>query len=245
MKISILTIFPEFFDSFLATSIIGRAVEQGLIEIERINIRDYSPLKHKNTDDYPFGGGAGMVMLAEPIVAAMEACTGEGSNAKRIYLSPRGMPFTQATAEALAREPELVLLCGRYEGVDQRAIDLVIDEEISIGDYVLTGGEIAAMVLIDAVARLIPGVLGSEESSADESFSSGLLEYPQFTRPREFRGLGVPEVLMSGDHAKIDRWRRDQALEATYARRPGMLERVELDKKDREVIERLRGGEAE
>ena len=185
-----------------------------------------------------------MVMLAQPIVDAVEACTKDGFHGKRLYLSPRGRTFDQSMAEELAKDGELLLLCGHYEGVDQRAIDLVIDEEVSIGDYVLTGGELGALVIIDAVSRLIPGVLGSDESSQDESFSSGLLEYPQYTRPREYRGLTVPDVLLSGDHAKINRWRRDRALELTWRRRPEMLKSVELDKKDRLFMQRLTESES-
>ena len=243
MKIKVLTIVPEMLRPMLEASILGRAIEEGLIEVELIDIRPFSELKHKNTDDYPFGGGPGMVMLAQPIVDAVEACTKDGFHGKRLYLSPRGRTFDQAMAEELARDGELLLLCGHYEGVDQRAIDLVIDEEVSIGDYVLTGGELGALVIIDAVSRLIPGVLGSDESSQDESFSSGLLEYPQYTRPREYRGLTVPDVLLSGDHAKINRWRRDRALELTWRRRPEMLKSVELDKKDRLFMQRLTEGE--
>ncbi len=227
MKIKVLTIFPEMLRPMLEASILGRAIEEGLIEVELIDIRPFSELKHKNTDDYPFGGGPGMVMLAQPIVDAVEACTKDGFHGKRLYLSPRGRTFDQAMAEELARDGELLLLCGHYEGVDQRAIDLVIDEEVSIGDYVLTGGELGALVIIDAVSRLIPGVL----------------EYPQYTRPREYRGLAVPDVLLSGDHAKINRWRRDRALELTWRRRPEMLKSVELDKKDRLFMQRLTEGE--
>ena len=239
MRIKVLTIFPEMLRPMLETSILKRAIDAGLIEVELIDIRPFSELKHKNTDDYPFGGGPGMVMLAQPIVDAVESCTGEGFRGKRLYLSPRGRTFNQKMAEALSKDDELLLLCGHYEGVDQRAIDLVIDEEVSIGDYVLTGGELGALVIIDAVARLIPGVLGSDESSEDESFSSGLLEYPQYTRPREYRGLAVPDVLLSGDHAKIARWRRDRALGLTYERRPELLDKVEMDKKDRLFLNAL------
>ncbi|MBR0463381.1 MAG: tRNA (guanosine(37)-N1)-methyltransferase TrmD [Clostridia bacterium] len=227
MKIKVLTIFPEMLRPMLGESILGRAIEQGLIEVDLIDIRPYSLNKHKNTDDYPFGGGPGMVMMAQPIVDAMEAAMGEDFHGRRIYLSPRGRTFTQKVAEELASEEELILLCGHYEGVDQRAIDLVIDEELSIGDYVLTGGELGALVVIDAVSRLIPGVLGSEESPKDESFSSGLLEYPQYTRPREFRGLQVPEVLLNGDHAKIAKWRKEQALEVTRRMRPDLIKETD------------------
>jgi len=239
MKIKVLTIFPEMLRPMLETSILKRAIEQGIIEVELIDIRPYSTLKHKNTDDYPFGGGPGMVMLAQPIVDAVEANTSADFHGKRIYLSPRGRTFDQKMAEELSKDEELLLLCGHYEGVDQRALDLVIDEEVSIGDYVLTGGELGALVIIDAVSRLIPGVLGSDESSEDESFSSGLLEYPQYTRPREFRGLAVPDVLLSGDHAKINRWRREQSLQLTYERRPEMLENIVFDKKDKAFMKSL------
>ena len=237
MKITILTTFPEMFTP-LHTSMLGRAEKAGILEIREVDIRAYSKNKHHNTDDAPFGGGAGMVMLAQPIVDAVRDVQG-GRKVKRIYLSPRGETLTQKKAEQLAKEDELILLCGHYEGVDQRAIDLAIDEEVSIGDYVLTGGELGALVIIDAVARLIPGVLGCDESSEDESFSSGLLEYPQYTRPREFRGLEVPEVLLSGDHAKINRWRRDRSLELTYRRRPELLKDFPLDKKDKKFMQAL------
>ena len=239
MKITILTIFPEMFESVLASSILGRAREQGLIEVECVDIRPFSTLKHKNTDDYPFGGGAGMVMLAQPIMDAMDAVTGEGFSGKRIYMGPRGTTLTTAKARELAQEEHLVLLCGHYEGVDQRALDACIDEEISIGDYILTGGELAAMVLTDCVSRFIPGVLGSGESAEEESFSDGLLEYPQYTRPREIRGMEVPEILLSGDHAKIRAWRRMESLKATKRFRPDLLEKADLTDKDKKLLEEL------
>ena len=224
MKIELLTIFPEMFDSFLNASIIGRAREAGLLDIHATDIRPYSQNKHKNTDDYPFGGGAGMLMLAQPIADAMKAVTRPPFQGKRIYMSPRGVPLTQALAQQLSQEERLVILCGHYEGVDQRVLDKYIDMEISVGDYVLTGGETAAMVLIDCVSRLVPGVLGSAESAEDESFSNdGLLEYPQYTRPRVFEDMEVPEVLLNGDHKKISQWRREQALLATARMRPDLL----------------------
>ena len=224
MKIELLTIFPEMFDSFLNASIIGRAREAGLLDIHATDIRPYSQNKHKNTDDYPFGGGAGMLMLAQPIADAMKAVTRPPFQGKRIYMSPRGVPLTQALAQQLSQEERLVILCGHYEGVDQRVLDKYIDMEISVGDYVLTGGETAAMVLIDCVSRLVPGVLGSTESAGYESFSNdGLLEYPQYTRPRVFEDMEVPEVLLNGDHKKISQWRREQALLATARMRPDLL----------------------
>ncbi|MBE5810987.1 MAG: tRNA (guanosine(37)-N1)-methyltransferase TrmD [Clostridiales bacterium] len=239
MKITILTIFPEMFESVLNSSILGRAREQGLIEVECVDIRPFSDRKHKNTDDYPFGGGAGMVMLAQPIMDAMKHVTGEDFSGRRIYMGPRGTTLTTQKARELAKEEHLVLLCGHYEGVDQRALDSCIDEEISIGDYILTGGELAAMVLTDAVSRFIPGVLGSGESAEEESFSDGLLEYPQYTRPRKLCGMEVPEVLLSGDHAKIKAWRRQESLRATKKFRPDLLEKAELTLKEKKLLEEL------
>ncbi len=220
MKITVLTLFPEMF-SALNASILGRAQRDNKVEIDVVDIRAYTEDKHLKCDDYPFGGGAGMVMMAQPVVNAIEAVD-PGHGAKRIYLSPKGTPLSQEKVVALGGEESLVLLCGHYEGVDQRAIDLCIDEEISIGDYVLTGGELPAMVLCDCVARYVDGVL-SPASLVDESFSDGLLEYPHYTRPISFRGLTVPEVLRSGNHAEIDKWRREQALALTKARRPDLL----------------------
>ncbi len=234
MKIELLTIFPEMFDSFLNASIIGRAREAGLLDIHATDIRPYSQNKHKNTDDYPFGGGAGMLMLAQPIADAMKAVTRPPFQGKRIYMSPRGVPLTQALAQQLSQEEQLVILCGHYEGVDQRVLDKYIDMEISVGDYVLTGGETAAMVLIDCVSRLVPGVLGSAESAGDESFSNdGLLEYPQYTRPRVFEDMEVPEVLLNGDHKKISQWRREQALLATARMRPDLLDKANITPAER------------
>ena len=224
MKIAVLTIFPEMLSSVLSASILGRAQAEGLLQVEAVDIRRYSDRKHKNTDDYPFGGGAGMVMLAQPIVDAVEDMRKQGYTGKCLYMSPRGKTLTQQTVKRIAEgEDGLIILCGHYEGVDQRAIDLVVDEEISVGDYVLTGGELPALTLIDAVARHLPGVLGSDESARDESFAGGLLEYPQYTRPREFRGLQVPGVLLNGNHAEIEAWRKEQAEKITAERRPDLL----------------------
>lgn len=239
MKITILTIFPEMFRSVLDSSILGRAREQGLIEVECVDIRPFSDRKHKNTDDYPFGGGAGMVMLAQPIMDAMKSVCGENFSGRRIYMGPRGTTLSTQKARQLAKAEHLVLLCGHYEGVDQRALDACIDEEISIGDYILTGGELAAMVLTDCVARFIPGVLGSGESAEEESFSDGLLEYPQYTRPRELNGMEVPEVLLSGDHARIRQWRRQESLRVTKRFRPDLLEKAELTDKEKKMLEEL------
>ena len=240
MRIKVFTLFPDMLRPMLAQSILGRAISAGLLQVELIDIRDYTLDKHRNTDDYPFGGGAGMVMSAQPIVDAFAANLPDPFTGRRIYLSPRGRTLTQRVVEELAREEELVLLCGHYEGVDQRALDAVIDEELSIGDYVLTGGELGALVVIDAVARLVPGVLGSDESSEDESFTTGLLEYPQYTRPADFRGGKVPEVLLGGNHADIVAWRREQSLVLTLERRPELLENAPLDDSDRDMVARLR-----
>ena len=240
MKIKVFTLFPDMLRPMLSQSILGRAVAAGLISVELIDIRDYSLERHRNTDDYPFGGGAGMVMAAQPIVDAFAANLPQDFHGRRVYLSPRGRTLTQKVVEELAREEELALLCGHYEGVDQRALDAVIDEELSIGDYVLTGGELGALVVIDAVSRLIPGVLGSDESSEDESFTTGLLEYPQYTRPADFRGEKVPEVLLGGNHADIVAWRREQSLELTLARRPELLDSAPLTDADRDMLARLK-----
>ena len=235
MKIAILTIFPEMFESLLTTSILGRARAEGLLKAEPVDIRPYSASKHKNTDDYPFGGGAGMVMTPQPIVDAVEATRARGFAGPVLYMSPRGKPLTQAKVRELAALDGMILLCGHYEGVDQRALDLVVDEEISLGDFVLTGGELAAMAVVDAVARLVPGVLGSSVSAQDESFSEGLLEYPQYTRPRVYRGKAVPDVLLNGDHAKINAWRRAQALRETADRRPDLFATAPMTDKERKT----------
>ncbi len=239
-KINVLTTFPEMFGSVLGASILGRAAAQGLVQVTLTDIRAYSAMKHKNTDDYPFGGGAGMVMLAQPILDASRAVRAAMPEARRIFLGPRGRTLTTALARELAREKELILLCGHYEGVDQRALDTCVDEEISIGDYILTGGELAAMVLIDCVARFIPGVLGSTESPEEESFSDGLLEYPQYTRPRELEGMSVPDVLLSGNHAEIRAWRRKESLRATLRCRPDLLASARLSDADLETLRCLR-----
>lgn len=223
MKFHFLTIFPEYF-GVLDLGIMGRAVKEGRFEVNVVNIRDYSTDKHHKTDDYPYGGGAGMVMNPDPIVRATEAADPE-HKALRIYLSPKGEPFRQSMAKELAGEEELLFLCGGYEGVDERALELAYDREISIGDYILTGGELPALVVMNAVSRYLDGVLGSPESTVEESFSSGLLEYPQYTRPQVYRGLSVPEVLISGNHAEVDAWRARKSLEITRERRPDLLDK--------------------
>ena len=236
LRINILTTFPEMFSGFFSSSIIGRACEQGLLEIRITDIRPYSASKHRNTDDYPFGGGAGMVMMAQPVIDAMKEASARFPSARRIFLGPKGKRLSTPLARELAREKELILLCGHYEGVDQRALDTCVDEEISIGDYILTGGEPAAVVLVDCVSRFVPGVLGSAESPEEESFSDGLLEYPQYTRPRELDGMAVPEVLLNGNHAKIREWRRRQSLALTARLRPDLLASANLSAADRKLL---------
>ncbi len=220
LKIDIATLFPRMFEGPLDESILKRARQKGLLEIAIHQLRDYAEDKHRVTDDRPFGGGPGMVMRVEPIVRCVESLKTEDSWV--ILLSPRGAPLRQATLTRLAQRPHLILLCGHYEGVDERARELVVDEEISIGDYVLTNGALPAMVLVDGVARLVPGVLGDAESATEESFSDGLLEYPQYTRPAEFRGRKAPEVLLSGNHEEIARWRKEQSRRLTRERRPDL-----------------------
>ncbi len=222
MKIDILTLFPEMF-SPLKTSIIGRAVESGKLQLNIVDIRDYTLDKHKKCDDTPFGGGAGMVMMPQPIASAVEAID-PNHTARRIFMSPRGRTFNQKIVLEYGKEEHLLLLCGHYEGVDQRVLDLYFDEELSIGDFVLTGGEIPAMAVVDAVARYVDGVI-NQDSLSQESFASGMLEYPQYTRPQEFMGIKVPEVLTSGHHANIDAWREQKSLEITKKNRPDLLER--------------------
>lgn len=232
MQFHILTIFPEFFTSPLSVSLVKKAQEKGLFSCTVRNLRDYASGAHKATDDTPYGGGQGMVMKLEPIVKALEDVCHSLTRPWRILLSPQGTPLSQAKVQELARKDALVLVCGRYEGIDERVRSFV-DEELSIGDYVLNGGEAAALVIIDAVARLIPGVVGRKESTEEESFSEGLLEYPHYTRPEEFRGLRVPEVLLSGNHAEIARWRRREALVRTRDRRPDLLARASLSEEEK------------
>ncbi len=223
MKISVLTLFPEMFGA-LNSSIVGRAVAGGVLEIDVVDIRKYSKDKHFKCDDYPFGGGAGMVMTPQPIYDAVQ-CVDPERKCRRIYMSPKGRRFDDSVVRELAIDTrDILILCGHYEGVDQRVLDLCIDEEISIGDYVLTGGELAAMVVIDAVSRFVPGVLGSSQSNRDESISSGRLEYPQYTRPAEFMGLKVPEILLSGHHANVEKWRNEEAERLTKRLRPDLSE---------------------
>ena len=243
MRIDVLTLFPEMLSSVLSSSILGRAIGAGLIEVNPIQLRSDTTHRQRCTDDYPYGGGAGMVMFAQPIVDAVTDIDPE-HRARRIYLSPRGRTLNQRIVESLAQEERLLMLCGHYEGVDERALELCIDEELSIGDYVLTGGELGALTVIDAVARLVPGVLGSEASGEDESFTTGLLEYPQYTRPADFRGRRVPEVLLGGNHADIEYWRREQSLRITLERRPELLDSAPLDETQARMLERIRAEKA-
>ena len=259
MQFDVFTLLPEVFPSYLDTSILNRARQKGLIDVRVHNIRDYTHDKHHTTDDTPYGGGGGMVMKPEPIFEAVESVLGFTTPPTQpfdmaqdkpvtipvILLTPQGRVFTQRMAEELSRYEHIALLCGRYEGVDERIREHLVTDEISIGDYVLTGGELPALMVIDAVSRLIPGVLGDPTGAEDDSHSMGLLEYPHYTKPPEFRGWKVPDVLASGNHAKIDEWRRQQALTRTFHKRPDMLEKAQLSKKDMKIIERLQSNAEE
>lgn len=272
MRFDVLTLFPNLFDTVFSESIVRRAVDAGQVEIGVYNIRDYAPGKHQVTDDTPYGGGGGMVMKAEPIILALEAILGityprpadddpdvaseapEPANTPRIVtadaprvvlLTPRGKLFNQAMARDFERSGHIVFLCGRYEGIDERVSELAVTDEVSVGDYVLSGGEIPAMLIIEAVTRLVPGVLGDMRAVIDDSHSTGLLEYPHYTRPYNFRGLTVPDILLSGHHANVQRWRRDQSLRCTRERRPELLDHAELSKLDRRFLERLEQEEQE
>lgn len=247
MNFHIMTLFPEMIDAWTDGSIIGRAKKNGLIFVDTVNIRDHTENKHQRVDDYPYGGGAGMVMQAQPVFdcwkavkASIDERGGDSSKARCIYMSPQGRIFTQELAEELSREKDLMILCGHYEGIDERALELIGAEEVSIGDYVLTGGELPALVMIDCIARLIPGVLGGDESALIESFHDNLLEYPQYTRPEVYEGLRVPEILLSGHHANVEKWRREQSIERTLRRRPDLLEGAVLSKKEQKFLDALR-----
>ena len=239
MRLEVVTIFPEFFASPLECSILGRAQAAGLVEVRVHNLRDFTTDRHQVTDDYPYGGGGGMVMKPEPLWAAVEALQAEEPRGRVILLTPQGPTFTQAKARELAARPRVILLCGHYEGVDERVRQALVDEELSIGDYVLTGGEPAALVVLDAVIRLQPGALGDATAPEQDSFAEGLLEYPHYTRPAEFRDLPVPEVLLSGHHAQIRRWRRKQSLARTLRRRPDLLEQAALTPEDHELLDEI------
>lgn len=241
MNFYVLTLFPEMVKSGLSASIIGRAIGAGLVSVETVNIRDYAENKHNRVDDYPYGGGAGMVMQPGPVYRACKDLENRlGRKPRVIYMTPQGRVFDQKIAEELSREEDLVFLCGHYEGIDERALELVVTDQLSAGDYVLTGGELPAMMMIDCISRLVPGVLNNETSAEFETFHDNLLEYPQYTRPEEFMGKTVPEVLRSGHHANIEKWRREQSLERTLKWRPDLLETAELSKRDREYLRKLK-----
>lgn len=237
LRIDIITIFPEMFKGPFDVSILKKAQDKGLVEIKVYNLRDFTEDKHKTVDDYPYGGGSGMVMKPEPIFRAVRSLKREDSEV--ILLSPSGDLFNQKIAEELSKKNHLILICGRYEGVDER-VKSIITKEISIGDYVLTGGEIPAMVIVDAVVRLVPGVLGDPDSLREESFQWGILEYPQYTHPRDFEGMKVPDILLSGNHEKIRRWRRKEALRKTFLKRPDLLEKTNLTQEDLELLEEIK-----
>ncbi len=239
MRFDILTLFPAMFDGPMTESILQKAQEKNLIEVYRHNIRDYATDKHQVTDDTPYGGGGGMVMKVDPIVAAVEDVRGADTHTPVILMTPQGRVFNQKVATELAEHDRLIFVCGRYEGVDERVRDLVVTDEISIGDFVITGGELAAMIVIDAVSRLVPGVLGARWGAEEDSHATGLLEHPHYTRPAEFRGLGIPDVLTSGNHGEVDKWRRRESLRRTWERRPDMLENFELTKADRKFLAEL------
>ncbi|MDD3612556.1 MAG: tRNA (guanosine(37)-N1)-methyltransferase TrmD [Clostridiales bacterium] len=241
MRIDILTLFPELFKPFISTSIMGRAIDNNLVNINTHNIRDFAKNKHRQVDDYPYGGGAGMVMAVQPLYDALDHVIGlHDLKPTIIYLSPQGRVLDQAMVADYSRHTNIILLCGHYEGIDQRVIDKYVDQEISIGDYVLTGGELAAMVFVDSVTRLIPGVLGSSDSILEESHTNHLLEYPHYTRPSNYKGDKVPEVLLSGNHKEIDRWRRTQSLKNTLIKRPDMLSKAELSDEDQMLLKELK-----
>jgi tRNA (guanine37-N1)-methyltransferase len=244
MQFEVFTLLPEVFSPYLESSILLRARQRGLLEVRLHNIREYTHDKHHTTDDTPYGGGGGMVMKPEPVFEAVETILGldpaQPPLIPVILLTPQGRVFTQRVAEELSRHERIALLCGRYEGVDERIREHLVTDEISVGDYVLTGGELPALIMIDAIARLLPGVLGDPTGAEDDSHSMGLLEYPHYTKPAEFRGWKVPDVLLSGDHGKIEKWRREQALIRTFEKRPDMIEKAELSKEDKKIVEGLK-----
>ncbi|MFP7732839.1 tRNA (guanosine(37)-N1)-methyltransferase TrmD [Priestia aryabhattai] len=240
MKIDVLSLFPSMFDGVFGESILKKAQEKDAVELNVVNFREYSTNKHQNVDDYPYGGGAGMVLTPQPIFDAVEKLTETAKKPRIILLCPQGERYTQAKAEELAAEDHLIFICGHYEGYDERIREQLVTDEISIGDYVLTGGELGAMVVIDSVVRLLPDVLGNNHSAVQDSHSTGLLEHPHYTRPADFRGLTVPEVLMSGNHKKIEQWRQKESLKRTLLRRPDMLEKMELTEEQKKLLSQLK-----
>ncbi len=244
MRIDILTLFPEMFEAVLDNSITGRAKNKGILTLNYIQIRDFAYNKHRQVDDYPYGGGAGMVMQAEPLYLAYKSiCEGLDYKPLTIYMSPQGKQFRQSTAKRLAKKEHIVIICGHYEGVDQRVLDEIVDMEISLGDFVLTGGEIAAMAVADATARMIPGVLKSEQAFSEESHFNGLLEYPQYTRPEVWHGRAVPEVLLSGHHKNIEAWKREMSIRTTFKKRRGMLSKAKFSEKEEKLVSELKKSE--
>ena len=239
MNIQVLSLFPDMFDGVFNASIMKKAQEKGAVSFDVTDFRSFSTNKHNQVDDYPYGGGAGMVLKPEPLFNAVEALQAKGKKPRIILMCPQGERYSQQKAEELAREEDLIFLCGHYEGYDERIREYLVTDEISIGDFVLTGGELAAMTIIDSVVRLLPGVLGQEASHLNDSFSTGLLEHPHYTRPADFRGMKVPDVLMSGNHAKIDEWREEQSLKRTFERRPDLLENIELTPKQLKYLQLL------
>lgn len=242
MNIHVLSLFPDMFTGVFGSSILKKAQEKGVVNLSVSDIREFSDNKHKQVDDYPYGGGAGMVLKPEPMFQAVESLT-EGRTPRIILMCPQGERFTQRKAEELATEEELIFLCGHYEGYDERIREFLITDEISVGDFVLTGGELPAMTVIDAVVRLLPGVLGQEDSHIHDSFSTGLLEHPHYTRPADFRGMKVPDILLSGNHAKIAKWREEQSLKRTFERRPDLFEQIDLTKEQSAYLETLKKGD--
>lgn len=246
MKFHVLTLFPEMIEQGFHSSITGRAMEKGLLQLDAVNIRDYAVNKHMRVDDYPYGGGAGMVMQAEPVYRCYEAVKEKiGRDVRVIYLTPQGRVFNQKMAEEFAAEEDLIFLCGHYEGIDERVLEEIVTDPVSIGDYVLTGGELPSLVMMDAISRLVPGVLGNDMSAVGESFADSLLEYPQYSRPAVWREKEVPEVLLSGHHANVDAWRREQSVIRTAKWRPDLLETAQLTKKERIIAEKILASESE
>lgn len=242
MNIKVLSLFPDMFEGVFGSSILKKAQEKGAVTLGVTDFREFSINKHNQVDDYPYGGGAGMVLKPEPLFNAVEALVSEGKKPRIILMCPQGERYTQAKAEELAQEEDLIFLCGHYEGYDERIRQHLVTDEISIGDYVLTGGELGAMTVIDSVVRLLPGVLGNNDSPVLDSFSTGLLEHPHYTRPAEFRGMRVPDVLLSGNHAKIDEWREQQSIKRTFERRPDLLDKMELNPKQQKYLNILKSG---
>lgn len=240
MNIHVLSLFPDMFEGVFGSSILKKAQEKGAVQMNVTNFRSFSQNKHNQVDDYPYGGGAGMVLKPEPLFHAVEDLVAQGKKPRIILMCPQGERYDQKKAEELAKEEDLIFLCGHYEGYDERIREYLVTDEISIGDFVLTGGELAAMTVIDSVVRLLPGVLGQEASHVNDSFSTGLLEHPHYTRPADFRGMKVPDVLMSGNHAKIEQWRMEQSLKRTFERRPDLLEHIELTKEQQAYLKQLK-----